>query len=145
VTDTKLHDETVEHLKLIQGVINRMAQVSFILKGWAVTVVIAGLAFAANASNFWLGLLALFPSVIFWVLDAYYLRQERLFRCLYEKVRLNSNGTAIPSFSMDTTHCKSEIASWCKTLWRPVLCWFYLVVVTLVIIVSIVIYLNKGG
>ena len=138
-------NETVEHLKLIQGVINRMAQVSFILKGWAVTVVIAGLGFAANASNFWLGLLALFPSVVFWGLDAYYLRQERLFRCLYGKVRLDSNGAVIPSFSMDTTPCRSEVGSWCKTLWRPAIRWFHLVVVALVIIVSMIIYFNKGG
>jgi len=129
--------ETVEHLKMIQGVINRMAQASFILKGWTVTIAIAGLGFATNASNFWLGLLTLFPSFIFWGLDAYYLRQERLFRCLYNKVCLGADGAKIPSFSMDTAICENEVGSWLKTLWRPAICWFYSVVVFTVLIISV--------
>ncbi|MGB2815470.1 MAG: hypothetical protein WBC75_10370, partial [Dehalococcoidales bacterium] len=92
----------IEHLRMIQGVINRMAQVSFILKGWTVTIVIAMFGFAANTSTPWLGLLTLFPSLLFGGLDAYYLKQERLFRCLYEKVRLDPDGKIIPPFSMKT-------------------------------------------
>lgn len=129
-------EEKVEHLKLIQGVINRMAQVSFILKGWTVTISIAGLGLAVNIPNFWLGLLILFPVFVFWGLDAYYLRQERLFRCLYNKVCLDPNGTKIPFFSMDTTICKKETGSWFETLWRPAVLWFYLVVVTIIILTS---------
>ena len=131
--------ETAEHLKLIQGVINRMAQVSFILKGWTVTLAIAGLGFAANTSNSWLGILTLFPSLVFWGLDAYYLRQERLFRCLYDKVCLAPDGMRIPTFSMDTAICEKEVGSWFKTLWRPTVRWFYLVVVIVVLLISLLV------
>ena len=129
--------ETIEHLKLIQGVINRMAQVSFILKGWTVTIAIAGLGLAINIPNSWLGLLVLFPALVFWGLDAYYLRQERLFRCLYNKVCLDQDGVKIPFFSMDTAICEKEVGSWFKTLWRPTVLWFYLVVVIIVLLISL--------
>lgn len=58
--------ETVEHLKLIQGVMNRVAKISLILKGWTVTIVIAGLGIAVNASNSGVSLLTLLPSFLFW-------------------------------------------------------------------------------
>lgn len=129
--------ETVEHLKLIQGVINRMAQISFILKGWIVTIAVGGLGFAVSTTNSWLGLLTLFPILVFWGLDAYYLRQERLFRCLYRKVCLNSDGAKIPLFSMDTGICENDVGSWVKTLWRPTVRWFYIVWVAIVLAISI--------
>ena len=131
--------ETVEHLKLIQGVINRMAQVSFILKGWTVTIAVGGLGFAVGTSNSWLGLLTLFPTLVFWGLDAYYLRQERLFRCLYKKVCLDSDGAKIPFFLMDTAICENDVGSWFKTLWRPTVRWFYIVWVAIVLAISIVV------
>ena len=134
----------VEHLRLIQGVINRMAQVSFILKGWAVTIVVAMFGFAANTSTPWLGLLTLFPSLLFGGLDAYYLKQERLFRCLYEKARLDPDGKVIPSFSMNTNPCEGEVGSWWRTLLRPTIGWFYGTIVILTIIIVVLLYVNTG-
>lgn len=138
-------NETTEHLKMIQGVINRMAQTSFILKGWSLTIVIAILGFASNLSNGQFGLLALFPAFLFWGLDAYYLHQERLFRCLYEKVRLDPSGAEIPSFSMDTTPCKYKDNSWWRTLVRPTIGLFHFVVVILILVVATLIIINGGG
>jgi len=134
----------VEHLRSIQGVINRMAQVSFILKGWTVTIVVAMIGFAANTSMPWLGLLTLFPSLLFGGLDAYYLRQERLYRCLYEMVRLDSDGKVIPSFSMNTKPCEGEVGSWWRTLLRPTIGCFYGVIVLLAVIIVIFLYINTG-
>jgi len=134
-------DETIKHLELIQGVINRMAQVSFILKGWTVTIAVALLATAANTESWWLGLLALFPACVFWGLDAYYLTQERLFRCLYDKVRLGSTESAIPLFSMDTAICQDSVDCWLKTLMAPTVVMLHGVIVALVIIVSMLIKL----
>jgi len=133
-------NETVEHLKMIQGVINRMTHVSFLLKGWSITLVVALLAVAANAQNWWYGLIALIPGGVFWSLDAYYLRQERLFRCLYERVRLGPTESGIPTFSMDTAPYERDVHSWNSTLRAPTIRWFHVVVVILVVIVSIIIY-----
>lgn len=132
-------NETIKHLELIETVINRMSQASFIIKGWTITLAVALLAVAANTMNSWCGPLALASTCVFWGLDAYYLRQERLYRCLYEKVRLNRGSAEIPSFSMDTTPCENEAGSWHNTLWRPTVRWFYGILVVIVIVVSVLI------
>lgn len=131
--------EWVKHLEMIQGVINRMAQISFILKGWAITVVIAGLGIAGNSSLGLLGLITIISCFLFWGVDAYYLRQERLYRCLYNKVCLDSAGDVITCFSMDTDTCESEVQSWLRTMWRPTLRYFYATLIIMAIVVSIII------
>ena len=130
-------DEFAKHLELIQGVINRMAQVSFILKGWTVTIVVTLLAVAASTQNSWYGLLALFPAIVFWGLDAYYLRQERLFRCLYNNVRLRSAEPKISAFSMDTSECQGSVESWRRTILAPTVSMLHGTVVAVVILVSL--------
>lgn len=76
-----------KHLELVQGVINRMASNSFMLKGWAVTLVAGIFALAGKDTDKLYFLGAYVPIIIFWGLDAYYLLQERLYRSLYDKVR----------------------------------------------------------
>ena len=53
---------------------------------------------AANTNEIFV-CLAYFPTFMFWALDAYFLRQERLFRKLYDRVR--SEGEQV-DFSMNT-------------------------------------------
>jgi hypothetical protein len=81
---------TLEHLKMIQGVINRLAGNSFSIKGWSLTLVAAIIAFAAgkDAGLFTVlfALAAAIPVVFFWGLDAYYLNLERKFRRLYTAI-----------------------------------------------------------
>ena len=76
-----------KHLELVQGVINRMTSNSFMLKGWAVTLVAGIFALAGKDTDKLYFLVAYVPIIIFWGLDAYYLLQERLYRSLYDKVR----------------------------------------------------------
>lgn len=80
-------EEKIKHLELVQGVINRMANNSFLLKGWAVTLVAGIFALAGKDTDKLYFLAAYIPVIVFWGLDAYYLLQERLYRSLYEKVR----------------------------------------------------------
>ena len=75
------------HLTMIQGIINRLSQNSFLLKGWSVVLVSALLAIAANSSKDDLIFVAFLPAVAFWGLDGYFLWQERLFRALYDHAR----------------------------------------------------------
>lgn len=83
----KILESKLRHLELVQGVINRMANNSFLLKGWAVTLEAGIFALAAKDTNKLYFLIAYIPIIIFWGLDAYYLLQERLYRSLYEKVQ----------------------------------------------------------
>ena len=80
-------DRQLTHLQMIQAVITRMAGNSFLIKGWSVTLVAALFALAAADTNEFFVYLAYFPAFMFWALDAYFLRQERLFRKVYDHVR----------------------------------------------------------
>ena len=73
------------HLQMIQGVISRMAGNAFVLKGWAVTLV-SGLAALAKAdANRDIAWIACGAAVLFAMLDAMYLANERAFRKLYDE------------------------------------------------------------
>jgi hypothetical protein len=135
--------EIVEHLKLIQGVINRMAQVSFIIKGWSLTLSVAIIGFSVSASNGWFGFVGIVPILIFWGLDAYYLRQERLFRKLYKKV-LKHDGD-IESLTMDTKPCEDINTSWFVTLRRPTVLYLYMIIIVMMIVASLVILFSTNG
>lgn len=81
-----------KHLGLVQGVIERMARNSFMLKGWSLSV-ISALTVYLKINGAGLGiLLLLLPLLAFWLLDAYFLQQERLFRRVYDRVVAEANG-----------------------------------------------------
>lgn len=80
-------ENKIQHLQMIQGVISRMASNSFMLKGWAVTLVAGIFALASKDAEKFYFIIAYIPVLVFWGLDSYYLLQERLYRSLYEKVR----------------------------------------------------------
>ena len=93
---------------MIQGVINRLATCSFQLKGWVVTLAAALQVFLkGEADPVYLFVPAL-PVIAFWLLDAWYLRQERLFRRLYDDVCATD---ASPSFTMDTRPFRKVVGS----------------------------------
>ena len=80
-------EKKVKHLEMLQAVISRLASNSFALKGWAVTLVAGIFALSGNDADKRYFLLAYMPIIVFWILDVYYLQQEKLYRALYDKVR----------------------------------------------------------
>lgn len=71
------------HLKIMQGVIERMAENSRSCKVWCVTLVSASLILVAMTDKPDYILVALVPVVMFLILDTYYLALERAFRGSY--------------------------------------------------------------
>ena len=71
------------HLNIMQGVIQRMAENSRSCKVWCVTLVAATLVLVARTGEPQHALIALAPTLLFLVLDAYYLALERAFRNAY--------------------------------------------------------------
>jgi hypothetical protein len=128
-------ESKLKHLEMIQAVVNRMASNSFLLKGWAVTLVSALLALAAANSDRRFVFVAVLPLLMFWLLDAYFLRQERLFRKLYDKVR-KLDETAI-DFSMNTAPHVAETASWLGVMFSRTLLIFYGALAVGVIIIAL--------
>lgn len=77
-----------KHLEFIQGIISRMAGNLFFLRGWTITLVGALLAlFSKNNSPDYVFYFLIVVVLIFWILDGYFLSQERSYRDLYNHVR----------------------------------------------------------
>ncbi|MBW8038935.1 MAG: hypothetical protein FVQ85_02930 [Planctomycetes bacterium] len=129
-------ESKIKHLEMIQGVINRMAHDSFLLKEWSVILVSALFVLAAKDSNIYFILLAYFPALAFWILDGYFLWQERLFRKLYDKVRKMNEADI--DFSMDTSDFVGDVESWCKVTFSKTLRLFYGVIVGTILIVMVI-------
>lgn len=73
-----------KEIDLVQNCISRMANNSFLLKGWAVSLVAAILAIIHEKINP-VQISIILASIIlcFWYLDAFFLKSERMYRELY--------------------------------------------------------------
>jgi hypothetical protein len=129
----------LKHLEILQGVINRMAGNSFLLRGWSVTLASALFALAAKDANFKLIVLAYYPILIFWILDGYFLSQERLFRALFNKVRQLPEDQI--DFSMDTREFYGGRNSWSAAALSKTVVIFYLSV--LIVMLAVAFYLRQ--
>ncbi len=128
----ELEPNQIKHLELLQAVIGRLAGNSFLIKGWSVTVVGAFLGFAVTQNEASLARVSLLPLALFWGLDTYFLRAERLFRVLYDRVR-GADQRAEP-FAMNATgktfraaldDDETKAASWWRTAFSLTLLLLY--------------------
>jgi hypothetical protein len=140
-----MQEHTVKHLEFIQAIITRLAGNSFLLKGWTVTLAAALFALSANDTNPSFALIALFPALAFWGLDAYYLRQERLFRKLYEDLlkSMSQDTEPIAPFSMSVGRYLDQVPSWSQTLRAPTVAALHGTVVVTISIVSGVLFVLR--
>ncbi len=96
---------------------------SFQIKGWTVTIV-SILAIYASTKNYYFVLSGIFPTLVFWFLDTYYLTQERKFRGLYNDVaEVSENPKKIKLFAMrPDLYTKGKYSYWnvfCSTaIWK---------------------------
>lgn len=132
-----------KHLEMIQGIVNRHCQSSFLIKGWSV-ILVSGL-FALTASNSQPAFiyLAYFPGIAFWILDGYYLWQEKLYRELYNHVR-NLKEDEI-DFSMDTTLIKDNVMPWRDVVPSHSLLLFHGTIISSILIVMIILLITQPG
>ena len=142
ITEARIH-----HLEIIQDVISRMANNSFLLKGWSITIVGALSALAASKDmNTGVIILALLPAILFWCLDGFYMRQERLFRQLYNDI-VNSihhgNGNEVPLFCLDTRLCATKVKSGFRALFARSVWPFHSTMVIAVILFIVITVLHQ--
>ena len=134
---TSLHKE----IDLIQDCISRMAKNSFMLKGWAVTVVvivwtIIGMKNLGVCSLF----LLLVPTFMFWILDAFYLMTEKRYRKLYAWVlseRLEKKSHAL-LYDLNPLRFKDEAGPLRRCIISKTLFPFYGLLVCVVIFAVVV-------
>lgn len=128
----------IKHLEMILAIINRMAANSFMLKRWSVILVAALFALAAPDKKPLFVYVAYLPTLMFWGLDGFFLRQEQLFRKLYDEVRVINDEEAI-DFSMNTGHCEARNGSWISVCFSKTLFSFHgIMVLTLVLVTGVV-------
>jgi len=133
---TEFDDAALKHLEFIQNIVTRMANNSFLLKGWSVTLVAAIFVLTVNNPSAYLIFIAIFPALAFWGLDAYYLRQERLFRQLYRK--LIEEPDNVSAFSMDTSDYERNVQSWFDTALSKSVLPFHGAIVSTVVLAIVV-------
>lgn len=128
-------DKKIKHLEMIQAVINRMAGNSFMLKGWAVTLVAGIFALSDKDTSKVTFLLIFVPTLGFWFLDTYYLMEEHLYRILYSTVRQKDNETI--DFDMDTSQIefKAKRSIYKKCLLSVTEVCFYLPITLLAVVI----------
>ncbi len=130
-----------KHLEFIQNTINRMAGNLFFLRGWTITLIAALFALFAKDANSRYIFVVYFPVIIFWILDGFFLSQERLFRDLYNDVRKRDEKKI--DFSMDTSKYKKYYKnSWIATMFSSTLLFFYLPVVLILVVTTYILNLK---
>jgi hypothetical protein len=147
VSDAKDVDgATIKHLEMVQAVIARMGSNSFAVKTWALGLIAAIFALAAEkGGNPRLLLVALLPILVFWFLDAFYLRQERLFRRLFDAVRKDEASAKTEGpFEMSTRAYEDESANEFWVVFRSsTILWLYLPLALLVLFVFAVVSVRR--
>lgn len=121
-----------KHLEFIQAAVSRMSSNLFLLKGWTITLIAALFALAQKDSNQLFALIAYIPAIMFWILDGYFLCQERRFRALYDTVRQKDEASI--DFSMDTSPYRHN-HTWPSAIFSPTLSVYYGSLIVLMLIV----------
>ena len=133
-------NKQIKHLEFIQAVVTRLNTNSFQVKGLAVTLVSALLALAASTKEDEILLIALPMVVIFWFLDAYYLRQERLFREVYKEasgrkmknIKPKYLKTPLAVFDMNVDRYRGKTLTYSSAFWSVTIRNLYLSVFALI-------------
>ena len=129
MAEDRKQDESVRiaHLTMLQGVISRMGANSFNLKALSAAFgsAIVAVTGTADEPSVRYGALALIPIIVFWYMDAKYLRLERAYRRLFDHVR---EGKKIEAYSLDASPFMKHTASVLRIMITWSTMWFYLAI-----------------
>ena len=141
-------DRRIKHLEMIQAVVARLGNNAFFIKGWTITIAGVFLGFAVNQDKWQLAVASAAPTLLFWILDASFLRNERLFRDLYDRVRKGEiepffMGATSPKYieglkNESREKQKPNTSSRFRTFWRLTLLLFYGAVLIAAFVIAIV-------
>ena len=132
---TNLHKE----IDLIQNCISRMANNSFLLKGWAISIIAVVIAISDARNNpFFLFCCIWVPLICFWYLDAFFLHAEKMYRKMYEWVlRERPKNNVEYLYDLNPHRFEKGVDGFCKVMFSKTLCVFYgipLLIITLILL-----------
>lgn len=130
--DERFGAVTLKHLEMLQAVISRLGTDSFLIKGWAIRVAGIFFGFSVSMRRPLLAFASVVTTVMFWCLDTSFLRSERLFRALFNRVRLDPaelsplfmDATGSEFLDLDQGELRKAV-SWWKVFCRPTLILLY--------------------
>ena len=131
-----MDSDKIEHLKLIQNIISRMAGNSSLIKRWAMVLVPVVVAFGKFGDAPIVAAIAgCIPLIFMWWQDAKYLRLEREYRRLYEAIVA---GKDVKMFDLNPKPYLDRVSSDCKTAcsWSVALFYFPLII-TLIVVLAV--------
>jgi len=132
---TKNEKILIEEIKIIQDIIKRMADNSFKIKAWAITLVVATLLIKSNVNN---SFIAFIPLITFWFLDAYYLQQEKIFRKVYDDKVENKTTNDSTMFIINPNSFKKDVSSiFFIMFWNKSITPLYVTILTLLVLLSV--------
>lgn len=133
-----LHKE----IDLIQGIITRMANNSFLLKGWIVSLIAVLIALtdqtivATKLTYF--NFILILPVIVFWYLDAFFLHKEKCYRRLYNWTVSNRATSDENLYSLDYTRFENdEKGIWTIMFTNKTLFPFYGLIALILVILGI--------
>lgn len=126
----------IKEIEIIQSIISRMANNSFLIKGWVLTVIVG--TFLIKIDQVFIYLFTIIPIIFFWWLDAYFLRLERLYRKLYDWVIKNRFNTDDYFFDMNFKRFRSSNNSLIMVMFSSTLICFYIAII--IILIGIVLF-----
>ncbi len=108
----------IEHLKLAQGVVTRMAGNSAQMKTWAVSLATATLIFSgiSDDPSWWIAVGGWVAVIVFWRMDANYLHLEKCYVQLYNAI---VEDEPITAFDLDYKPYVKSVDS----IWKIVRSW----------------------
>lgn len=131
-------EKVVKHLAMTQAVINRLGRNGFWIKSWSIILTVAAMVLIAKheIQNPYFVLALILPAIGFWILDGYFLWQERLFRQVYNEIRTQSD----TDFDMNPMkHRDKPKCSWVSAFFSITLIIFYIVGIAFIIGVFVIV------
>jgi len=132
-----LHKE----IDLIQGIINRMANNSFLLKGWLVSLLAIIIALTKDSiivtKSIYFGIILLLLILAFWYLDAFFLHKERCYRKLYDWVIENRTNTDDYLYNLNYTRFEKQVSCVFRIMFSKTLIVFYGLFFAIMLILTI--------
>jgi len=99
------------HLNILQNVVQRMASNSSASKAWCITLVSAILVIVADKGKSHYALISIIPTILFFVLDTYYLALEKGFRNSYNDFINKLHSEEIKTEDLFDVKPKGKLAS----------------------------------
>lgn len=133
-----MEDEKKQHLDFIQSIITRMNANSFQIKIINITIVSALLAVYATNGHVVFVFIGIFPTTIFWFLDAYYLQQERRFRGVYDDVAGVTSSISVKNYEMPIHKYTNGKYTFFNCFKSKTIIWVYLPIIIILLTIGII-------